>query len=99
MTPERILEAIEDARQAIEKYVPGLEPRCADLAFKGDVELDVSLAHALWMLPEMKEFVLKGRIDKAFRWLGFLQGILWVTGVMSIDDSRRANMPKDWMVR
>ena len=36
-----------------------------------------SLAHCHAMLQKMREFVASGDVDKAFRWLGFIQGVLW----------------------
>lgn len=42
------------------------------------------LAHAAWMLDEILAFLEDGRWDKANRWLGFVQGTLWVLGVYTI---------------
>lgn len=42
------------------------------------------LAHAAWMLEEMKIHLRDGKWEKANRWLGFVQGILWCRGVYTI---------------
>lgn len=33
------------------------------------------------------------RLEKKFRWLGFIQGVLWAEGIVSLDQLKRANMP------
>lgn len=49
--------------------------------------------HLLWMCTKGKEFVNRGDIEKASRWLGFIQGCLWSLGVVSINDLRYVNKP------
>jgi len=51
------------------------------------------LAHCAGMLGKIREFVKEGRIEKAFRWLGFMQGCLWVTGYYSLEDLMNHNRP------
>jgi len=51
----------------------------------------VALGHVLWMCDEIDDFVRDQRWDKANRWIGFIQGVLWMTGVASIDESRKIN--------
>lgn len=49
--------------------------------------------HVRWMCLEIPQLVAAGRLEKAGRWLGFVQGILWANGYMSIDalkDDNRA---------
>jgi len=36
-----------------------------------------ALEHCHGMLEEMEEFLEQGRMDKVYRWLGFIQGVLW----------------------
>ncbi len=40
-----------------------------------------ALAHLRTMFPKMVQFVSEDKIEKAMRWLGFVQGVLWVCGV------------------
>lgn len=44
------------------------------------------LEHAAWMCQEMKTF--PDWCGKQQRWLGFVQGVLFMEGVFSIDDMR-----------
>jgi hypothetical protein len=49
------------------------------------------LQHARWMCQRACSFVDDGRLEKANRWLGFIQGVLWVCGVATIDEMRDLN--------
>ena len=70
----------------------------------------LSLEHALWMLHEMRTMLHNAHAvwsdpewdlgdtvdgDKINRWLGFVQGVLWTTGVYTIDDMRDHNRQKE----
>lgn len=44
-----------------------------------------ALEHALWMCEETRKFA-RYDVEKAMRWLGFIQGVLWTTQGKSIDD-------------
>jgi hypothetical protein len=54
-----------------------------------------ALAHVRTMLPRVKNFVTEGRLDKAFRWLGFIQGVLWAQGIYSIDEMKTHNKSRE----
>lgn len=43
------------------------------------------------MCKETKKLIEKGDIEKANRWLGFIQGGLWADQVFTIDDMRDHN--------
>jgi hypothetical protein len=46
------------------------------------------LDHVAWMLAELVKFDDRG---KAIRWLCFVQGVLWSTGHLTIDEAREHN--------
>ncbi len=48
-------------------------------------------SHAYWMLTKIDEFVNADKLEKAQRWLGFIQGILFSTGQFSIAEMRSHN--------
>ncbi len=52
-----------------------------------------ALGHVLWMCVEAQKFVNEGRMEKAMRWLGFIQGALWARSYSSIEDLKVDNMP------
>ncbi len=51
------------------------------------------LSHCHGMLDKMEVFVKEGKIDKAFRWLGFIQGCLWSTGHFTLEDLKNHSRP------
>lgn len=52
------------------------------------------LCHVKWMLEEMLTWPPE-RLDKMFRWLGFVQGVLWCEMVYTIDEMKSHNMTGD----
>jgi hypothetical protein len=48
-------------------------------------------AHLWWMCLQVPEFVRTGKFDKANRWLGFVQGAMWVLGDRTISAMREDN--------
>jgi len=90
MTPEKVLEVIEVYRQLFLKRGIG------KIDYPHDEILDqaeVGLEHCHGMLDQMIEFVHKGKIEKAFRWLGFVQGVLWTNGIYTLSQLRDHNRP------
>jgi hypothetical protein len=51
---------------------------------RDDRDHDRKLNHCFWMIGEIRTFVVEERLEKAMRWLGFLQGVLWAQGQMTI---------------
>jgi hypothetical protein len=51
------------------------------------------IKHALWMINDVLTRMEADDMDegKAFRWLGFIQGALWASGLFTIDDMRLHN--------
>jgi len=52
---------------------------------------------ALWhvhsMIGKVKVFLKEDRVEKAFRWLGFIQGVLWTAGFYSLEELKNHNRP------
>lgn len=51
------------------------------------------LRHAAWMTRAILDGLASGEMGegKAFRWLGFLQGVLWTHGIFKLDDLKTHN--------
>jgi hypothetical protein len=47
--------------------------------------------HIRWMLSEIPNKLQNNKIEKANRWLGFIQGFLWCRGHYLIDDLKNHN--------
>ena len=49
------------------------------------------LDHLLEMIPKAIQFIYDQRIEKAMRWLGFIQGSLWTHGIFTIEEMKNHN--------
>jgi hypothetical protein len=49
--------------------------------------------HAIGMIPKMRVFLEEGRREKAFRWLGFLQGVFWALNVYTVEELANHSRP------
>lgn len=52
---------------------------------------DQAARHVLWMCSKVRNHLVEGRREKALRWLGFVQGVLWTFGHYTLDDVRDHN--------
>lgn len=87
MRPERIIEVVT-------RYETDLLDRSGTVPVQNvnALTLDERLRHASWMCGEVRRFAQDDTtLDKAERWLGFIQGVLWGAGVYSIDEMRVDN--------
>lgn len=90
MTAEKVLEVIDTYRQLFVKKGVG------KLDFPHDVALscaNLGLEHCHGMLDKIVEFVRENRMEKTFRWLGFIQGVLWSNGIYTLEDLKNHNRP------
>lgn len=88
MTVDKVREVIAIYRRKFEEMdIPKREfPRDSLPTSNDDY-----LAHCYSMLDKMEVFLEEGRIEKVFRWLGFIQGCLWRSGVYTVDELRDHN--------
>ena len=49
------------------------------------------LEHCHGMLDKMEGFISENRLDKVCRWLGFIQGCLWMSGIYTLDSLKDMN--------
>lgn len=90
MTPEKVKEAFDACRREVRLSVDAerADPtRCYTYA-------PPILKHVCWMCIEGKKLVDEGRIEKAMRWLGFVQGVLFARGLVSIEQLKNTNKPE-----
>lgn len=87
MTAAHILEVLK----IYEEGLGSIAPIRAEYTVRFPTQ-KVALHHARFMCGEIKRLVVEEqKLDKAQRWLGFLQGILWTHGIYSIEDMRNHN--------
>lgn len=53
--------------------------------------VDDRLMHAMWMTMEIQRFIMAGEDEKAHRWLGFVQAVLWIDLGVSIEELKDDN--------
>jgi hypothetical protein len=51
--------------------------------------------HLAWCLIQAALFYSEGRLEKANRWLGFVQGAIAAQRGATLEELKRANMPED----
>ena len=90
MTPEKVLEVIEIYRGYFEemgiKKIEYLHDELLDSGIHG-------LEHCHGMLDKMVVFVKEGRMEKAFRWLGFIQYAFWQNRIYTLNDLKNHSRP------
>jgi len=50
--------------------------------------------HLLFMAQEIPKLMDAGRVEKAMRWLGWLQGALWAAGMETLEEAKLRNAPE-----
>ena len=90
MTAEKVREALTIYRKKFEELGVSKKEFPHNLLPESDHDF---LAHCHMMLDQMEIFVQEGRMDKVFRWLGFIQGCLWKTGIYTIEEMKNHNRP------
>lgn len=109
MTPERIKEATAKYSDNLIRY--GATPQRYSDALVQHAEVRHSTPlqdlencrlhrhnHLLWMCNELDKIVDEGRMEKAMRWLGFIQGALWEKGFFTIEELKKDNAPPDTLI-
>lgn len=95
MANEKILQAVADLKKVLPKGViiqridPTLRMETDEF---GGWYYQALVGHLLFMTEEIPRMVEAGKRDKAFRWLGFLQGVVWARGWSDLESLKRMNM-------
>lgn len=88
MEKERVRRVLEYYRYVlVQKGATGKNYPHSDLISTEQAALD----HCLNMIDKVLVFIQEDRMDKVFRWLGFLQGVLWMQGVFTLEDVKNHN--------
>ncbi len=88
---------LEKVREVIGAYRKKFEEMGVEKAdYPHDIVLRVQakgLEYCHSMLDKIEVFIEDKRWEKVFRWLGFLQGVLWHHGVYTLEDLKNHNRP------
>ncbi len=66
-----------------------VDARVGGTVYRG-VKYD-ALNQAYWMCQEARKLIRQGRWSKALRWIGFIQGLVWICGLQSITEIKAHN--------
>ena len=88
LSREGLIKAL-DVHERVLKSL-GHEARMLDRFMKAPSHWQV-IQHAMAMCPMMRDLIAAGKLDRANRWLGFLQGLLWTQGLVSVNELRLIN--------
>ncbi len=91
MDSEKICEVLDEYEVFFNNY--GVKPvRHADS--RNCCSFEENLAHLLWMAIEIRKFLEANKVEKAMRWLGFIQGSLWSNRLQTIAQLKTSNRPR-----
>lgn len=90
MTSEKIVAVVREYREMFRENGILVKEYPLDSFVHSDTD---ALRHCHNMLDDIIRFAEAGKMGKAFRWLGFVQGVCWRTGVYTIDNLRDHNRP------
>jgi hypothetical protein len=98
MTPEKVKSVFAYYRSALDEGYPSIVPVRFDeedsMMSAKDLGWPRLAAHYKFMCDEGQRLVDAGRIEKAMRWLGFLQGALWRQWRFTLDQLKNHSRPE-----
>lgn len=92
MTKEKVLEVFARYRREVSDYSAA---RADPKKVIDKLSHEEERAHVAYMCEEGVRFVEQGRMEKAMRWLGFLQGWLWKSGRYAVQELGEHSMPDE----
>jgi hypothetical protein len=106
MTPQKVVEVLKQYEEFLRNnlYEPVRGPTNLYFGSTDNMEevQDNMHNHLLWMCVEAQKFLVPepcalvlatDKVEKAMRWLGFIQGGLVCLGDLTIDEAKEDNMP------
>ena len=102
MDAAKVLSVLDIYARELPKFSAGgvhVKPERADVTRRYVINHSeawlAKLGHVAWAVEQCRLFVAEGRMEKAFRWLGFIQGALWYEGIFSIDELANHSRPAE----
>jgi hypothetical protein len=93
---EQVAKAVEELEKLIKSEVRDETPKQSPADRRvapGQISGTNALRHLLWCLMNVLQFMGDDRTEKAMRWLGFVQGAVWMHGMASVDILKDMNKP------
>lgn len=57
-------------------------------------QADIFLGQAITLSEAGDKEASKSKIEKAYRWLGFIQGSFWILNIRTVDEMKNDSMPE-----
>ena len=92
MTPAKVLEVVERYRAFFVARGIGKADYPHDDVLN---QTGAALAHCHGMLDKMVVFIHEGWMEKTFRWLGFIQGVLWSHQIYTLEELKNHSRPPE----
>lgn len=95
MTPEKVIEAAVACRVVNGPWAPMRLDSNERISRRHITERSGAVrCHVAYCCEQIEVFVNEGRIEKAMRWLGWVQGVLFCLGTVSLQEGAEMNMPR-----
>lgn len=98
MTEEKVKKAFDTCLEYLTDQMPpkAVRDESGGPAKVGDngEYADEVFQHLAFVCEEGKRLIDQGRREKAMRWLGFMQGCLWMGLGVPLDELKKMNMPE-----
>lgn len=88
MTDEQMKVAIQKYRGLLYRVSPAQFPKSVKASSEN---MFAGLEHLVWMMEQTLEHYAAGKVEKAMRWWGFIQGVLWSCGLYTIEELANDN--------
>jgi len=89
MTNEKVLEAVATMADFLRSKGSAAK-KC-----EKPTDIQEEYGHLLYMCNSIPIFLEEGQREKAMRWLGFMQGVLWSRGGFTLDRLKNMNKPNE----
>ena len=90
MSPEKAKLLLGAYRVTLDKICPGVEARqmCEEdtMVVAHELKSKTRVAHYKFMCDKIQRLVDAGSMEKAMRWLGFLQGVMWRRNLYTLNE-------------
>lgn len=94
MTSEKIIQVLSLYREELSKRGVEAKQLSDYQASAQDLGQELILSHMAYLCEEGIKLVKEGRKEKVFRWLGHIQGVLFMAGIYSIFELKDHSRPQ-----
>ena len=93
MEREQYTHALADIEQRVKSSFPKITGQKIDYRSMRSLTKKEAIGHLLFMLPQMREFLIQDKREKCDRLLGFAQTYIQTFGIFSLEELQKMNIP------